>query len=91
MTRIAIEEENGLKITRVNGKMVAVEGRVSEVAKVGLGRWAGMASGEPFELIGGKESGGAANEWFVRWAPGYGEVLVPAKSAKHAIELIESC
>lgn len=92
MTTIAIKESAfGTRDIHVNGRFVDCAGRIESVEKTGPGRFEGMAGGELFSIIGGKESGGGVNEWFLKWAVGYGEMLVPAKSAKHCINLIESC
>ena len=89
MTRITITTENSLEIVKVNGRFASCSGRIESIENVGAGRWVGEACGETFEIIGGKESGGGANDWFVKFSIGYGDQYIPAKSAKHAIELIE--
>lgn len=91
MSNISIRNENGLKALRVNGRLVAFDGRIRSIRKVSAGRWEGEASGEPFTLIGGRAAGGARNEWFFNWAIGYGDQWVPANSAVHALNLIENC
>ena len=74
-----------LDCIKVNGRVVAFNPRTSEVP---AGRWEGLAAGERFVIIGGRESGGAANEWFVQWDV-HGEHMIPVKSAAQAVRTIE--
>lgn len=91
MTRITLKDEGSLKALRCNGRLIAFDGRISMLDYVSAGRWEGIANGEPFEVVGGRASGGASNEWFVKWAPGFGEAWVPVKSAVEALRAIETC
>ena len=91
MTRITLKEDNGARRLRVNGRLIAINGRIGTIAKVGNGHWAGIAGGVAFELVGGKQSGGASNEWHVYWPVGYGDRWVQANSAISAAKHIESC
>ena len=89
MTRIRIEEDGSLRKIMVNGRFVGFPGRIDELTKHGGGRWSGVAGGEKFEIIGGKESGGASDEWFLKWPPAYGDQYAPMKSATQCIRGIE--
>ena len=91
MTKITIKREGSLKILICNGRKIAWEGRIDQIENISAGRWEGTADGEPFEIIGGRASGGASHEWFVKWGPGYGEQYVPVKSAVRALGAIEFC
>ena len=91
MTNIIIKSDNTARRLQVNGKLVAINGRIETIAKVGNGHWKGVAGGVGFELVGGKQSGGASNEWHVYWPVGYGDRWVQANSAVGAVKQIESC
>ena len=73
----------------VNGKHIAVNGRISRLIKTQPGFWNGIANGYEFIIFGGKQSGGAANEWFVRW-DALGPDLIRCKSAVECVTLIET-
>lgn len=91
MSTITIQQDGILQALKVNGRVLAYDGRIHAIRKVSAGRWEGEACGEPFTLIGGRAAGGSEREWYVQWAPGYGEAFIPAKSAFHALSLIEVC
>lgn len=74
---------------RVNGKLIAISGRISEIKQVSGGRWEGMANGYPFTILGGRASGGASNEWYVCWEPISSENFIPVSSAVKAVSCIE--
>lgn len=92
MTTIAITtDQYGLRNLKANGRLVTVDGRIADIRNVGAGRWEGETSlGDTFTLIGGRASGGASNEWFVKYETGYGDSYVPADSAVKALNLIEN-
>lgn len=91
MTKIVIKQEGILKALRANGRLVSYDGRIVDIRNVSAGRWEGETNfGDTFTIIGGRASGGARNEWFVQYATGYGDRYVPAKSAVHALNLIEN-
>lgn len=91
MTTITISQEGPLRALRANGRTVAYDGRIAAIRPVGAGRWEGETNfGDTFTIIGGRASGGASNEWFVQYSTGYGDAYVPAKSAVHALNLIET-
>lgn len=73
MTRITLtpahKDEYGFARLTVNGKYLGIPGRITEIKKVKPGRWEGVASGEPFYIEGGLESGGGRNDWFFGWEP----------------------
>lgn len=90
MTRIEIKTEDTLRAIKVNGRLVEFAGRIENIDSISAGRWEGVASGERFEIIGGKSSGGASNEWFVKFPLGYGDQHVPMRSAAACIRAIEN-
>ena len=89
MTRIEMKTENTLTKIKVNGRLVEFANRIESIENVSAGRWEGIACGESFEIIGGKASGGAPNEWLLKFPLGYGDQHIPAKSAAQCIRLIE--
>lgn len=91
MSRLVLREEHGLRALRCNGRLITYEGRITELRHVSAGRWEGIAGDEPFEVIGGRFSGGASNEWFVKWAPGFGDQYLDVTSAAAALRAIENC
>ena len=91
MTTITLINDGVLDILRVNGRMASCNPRITSIRKVNAGRWEGEAGGEPFEIIGGKASGGASNEWATRWVHLAGDKFIWVKSAKAAVDLIENC
>ncbi len=90
MTRIEMKTENTLTKIKVNGRFIEFASRIESIQNISAGRWEGIACGEPFEIIGGKASGGASNEWFVKFPLGYGDQHIPTKSAAQCIRMIES-
>ena len=82
--------EFGTDWIKVNGRCIEIAHRIENIEKTGNGKWTGTASGEDFEIVGGFESGGAPNEWFVRWSLGYGDNYLPRKSAADCIRAIEN-
>lgn len=91
MTNIALRQDGSLRKLVCNGRTIAYDGRITKVEHVSAGRWEGVAGNEAFEIIGGRASGGASNEWFVKWEPGFGSAYIPVKSAAEALRAIESC
>ncbi len=74
----------------VNGRFARCAQRIETIKKTGNGRFDGIANGEKFSIVGGRESGGAANEWFLHWPFAYGDNYIPANSAKSCIAMIEN-
>lgn len=91
MTTITLKPEGSLTALRVNGRLICFEPRITRVENVSGGKWQGEAGGEPFEIIGGRKSGGASNEWFVKWPHLNGDKFVHAQSAAQAVRMIETC
>ena len=90
MTKITIKQENSLRALRVNGRLVSFAGLITDIRNTSAGRWEGETnSGDTFTIIGGRASGGASNEWFVRYPLAYGDAYLPVKSAIQAINYIE--
>lgn len=74
---------------RVNGRAFTAK-RIEAVRKAGSGTWKGRASGYDFTILGGRESGGASNEWFVQWELEGKHDFVRVNSAKAALEWIDN-
>jgi hypothetical protein len=89
MTKIALKPgQYGTKHLRVNGRLVAVDGRITEISPVSTARWEGVAGGAAFCIFGGQDAGGASNEWFVQW-DAHGEHTFKVASATAACKIIE--
>lgn len=89
MTKI-VQKNNAVY---VNNRLAAY-GSIEHIHQERAGAWMGYTAprcGERygFELVGGQASGGAANEWYLRFPLGFGDQWVAYKSAKAAIEAIE--
>lgn len=74
-------------ILKLNGKSHFLNCDSLTIEKVGNGRFAvTMDSNIKFDVIGGRESGGAANEWFCHCPRLYGESWVATDSMIAAIK-----
>lgn len=73
---------------RVNGRLVSFPRRIESVSKNGC-RLVGLASGVPFEVMGGREAGGSRSDWFVTWEH-LGSGYIAVESAVEAFNLIEN-
>ena len=93
MTTITLTKQDAknfcLDTIRVNGRKLPA-GRFQKIAKTGGGKWQGLASGYDFTIFGGRESGGAKNEWFVQWEIEGKHDFVKVNSASAAIDWINS-
>ena len=78
-----------LDILRVNGRKI-YSTRFDSVSKTGNGKWQGKASGYDFTIVGGREAGGASNEWAVQWEIEGKHDFVPCKSAVEAVNWINN-
>jgi hypothetical protein len=87
MTKITMKKDGMLDWLFVNGRRINA-GRFEQIEKTGNGEWQGTASGYNFTIIGGRESGGASNEWFVKWDVNSGRDFTKCKSATEAIKWI---
>ena len=87
MSNIIIKKDGIFDWLFVNGRRVEL-GRFEQIEKTGNGKWQGTASGYNFTIIGGKESGGAKNEWLVKWDVNPGCEFTECKSAIAAINWI---
>jgi hypothetical protein len=76
-----------LDTIRVNGRKFSA-GRFQRIIKTGSGKWQGQASGYEFTIFGGREAGGASNEWFVQWELEGKHDFVKVNSAIAAIKWI---
>ena len=74
---------------RVNGRKLHA-GRIERINKIGAGKWAGIASGYKFKIIGGLDAGGDRNSWYVVWELDGDHDPVHCTSAKAAIEWINN-
>jgi hypothetical protein len=72
----------------INGRKQSAM-RITSIKKVGSGKWIGKASGYDFTVFGGRDAGGASNEWFVQWALDGEHDFIKYDSAKAAINHIE--
>ena len=73
---------------RVNGRHVSFPNRITSIEKTGPGI-IGQANGSEFRIDGGKELGGAANEWYLEWPALTGSGYIKATSIIDAINIIE--
>ena len=93
MTTITLTKQDTkrfcLDTIRINGRALDA-GRVQQIAKTGSGKWQGKASGHYFTFFGGREAGGASNEWFVQWNLWGEHYFVKCDSAKAALEWINN-
>jgi len=91
MTTITLNKTDikhfGLDTIRVNSRKISA-GRFEQIAKTGSGKWQGKASGYDFTIFGGREAGGASNEWFVQWELEGKHDFVKCGSAVEAINWI---
>lgn len=91
MTTIQIKATDyGTTFAAVNGRRVADNRRIEMIENVSAGKWVGIAFDEEFEIIGGKQSGGASNEWFVKCPMLFGDQHIFVKSAAEAVRMIEN-
>ena len=74
---------------RVNSRALDA-GRVEQIKSTGSGKWQGKASGYDFTIFGGRDAGGASNEWFVQWEIECKHDFVKCRSAIAAIEWINN-
>lgn len=87
-----------MALVKINGRTQHFDAAHIEIIKTGSGRFTVKAwtsfTADPkteeedysFEVLGGRASGGASNEWFTHRPEMFGEQWVPAKSMKEAIE-----
>jgi len=76
-----------MALVKINGRTHYFDCRELEITKVSSGRYEVTFDGRTFSVIGGRESGGAKNEWFCHYPLMYGEQWLPAKSMVEAIRL----
>jgi len=74
-------------ITKINGRSVFLNTDKLIITEVSAGRWTVEYDRTTFTVIGGRKSGGAANEWFVRNEVFYGDEFLPCKSMVAALRL----
>lgn len=78
-----------LTALKCNGRVVGYDTRIATITKVSAGKWEGTTDyDESFTIIGGRESGGASNEWFVNWPEHLGDRWLPCNSAVQALLII---
>jgi len=76
-----------MALVKINGRDTFVDCETFEIKKVGSGRYECDYGRAKFDIIGGRESGGASNEWFVRNVEFYGDQWLPVNSMRAAIRL----
>jgi len=76
-----------MALAKINGRTKYFNTAKFAMDKIGNGRWEVEYDAGKFIVIGGRESGGAANEWFCYNPEFYGEQWLPARSMVRAIEV----
>ncbi len=80
----------GVTYVHVNGRRVRRSiYRITEIRRVSKSRIEGVASGEPFTIVGGRHAGGLPNEWFLEWTPASGAGVIYTTSIADSIKQIE--
>lgn len=70
---------------KINGRIYSVDSDRCEITKTGSGRFSIEYDRTSFEVIGGRKSGGAAHEWFVRNELFFGDQWLPCNSMIEAV------
>jgi hypothetical protein len=70
---------------KMNGRTYFVDSRVCEITEVSAGRFSVEYDRTSFEVLGGRKSGGAAHEWFVRNELFFGDRWLPCNSMIEAV------
>ena len=76
-----------MALVKINGRQTFLDCDSFEMKKVGNGRFECDYGRAKFDIIGGRESGGASNEWFVRNVEFFGDRYVPTNSFRAAVRL----
>ena len=77
-----------MALIKINGRTNFFNVDKIEIKKVSNGRWEVAYDGDnKFLVVGGRQSGGASNEWFCCHPKFYGERWLPTKSMVEAIRL----
>jgi len=67
---------------KVNGRIIWDTRIISKLEKVSGGAWEGEdIDGNTFRIVGGFESGGGRNEWYLEMPLAFGEQSIPYTSA----------
>ena len=74
-----------MALVSINGRKNFFNTSKFEMRKVGSGKWEIEYDRGTFTVIGGRESGGEAHEWFVHHPEFYGEQWLPTNSMVEAI------
>lgn len=74
-----------MALVKINGRTKFFDTDKFSMQKIGSGRWGVTYDRGTFVVVGGRQSGGAAHEWFCYHPEFYGEQWVPAKSMVDAI------
>lgn len=92
MTTITFKKQdmasNCFDTISINGRKQLAQ-KITSIKKVGIGKWVGQARGYDFTIFGGRDAGGASNEWFVQWTLDGEHDFIKYDSAKAAINHIE--
>lgn len=70
---------------KINGREYFVNSEKLDIVEVGPGKFSVEYDRTSFEVIGGRKSGGAANEWFVRNELFFGDRWLPCRSMIDAV------
>lgn len=76
-----------MAIAKINGRSVFLPCDDFAIAKVSNGRWECDYGRAKFLVIGGRQSGGRSNEWFVQNVEFFGQDYIAAGSMAAAIRL----
>lgn len=76
-----------MALKKINGRIHFFNCDELEIEPVSAGRHRVAYDGREFVIVGGRASGGAANEWFVHHPLFFGDTWLPAKSMVAALKL----
>lgn len=87
-----------MALTKINGRLYFFDCDTIEITPISNGRWnvtynrvmrddEVISEGRSFIVVGGRNSGGAANEWFCHHPEFYGDQWLPCNSMVKAIKL----
>lgn len=76
-----------MALVKINGRTKYFDTTKFTLTKISNGRWEVAYDAGKFMVVGGRESGGAAHEWFCYHPEFYGENWLPVRSMVSAIEM----
>ena len=74
-----------MALHKINGRNYFLNCDKLDITKTGNGKFDVIADGRGFTILGGRESGGAANEWFIFCPILFGDRWLPVGSKIEAI------